>query len=73
MLSLFSVTVFVFAKEENYYELLGISKDANVKDIRRAFKNLAVKLHPDKNKVCHLNITLKLTIFVYKTNLISEW
>lgn len=30
---------------------MGVSKDASVKDIRRAFKELAIKLHPDKNKV----------------------
>ncbi|KAK9752946.1 Thioredoxin [Popillia japonica] len=29
---------------------MGVSKDASVKDIRRAFKELAIKLHPDKNK-----------------------
>lgn len=36
---------------EDLYKLLGVPRDANVKDIRRAFKNLAVKMHPDKNQV----------------------
>ncbi|XP_054166340.1 dnaJ homolog subfamily C member 10-like [Oppia nitens] len=35
---------------ENYYELLGVGKDADNRDIRKAFKRLALSKHPDKNK-----------------------
>jgi DnaJ-class molecular chaperone len=31
------------------YSILGIDKTANSEDIRRAYKQLALKLHPDKN------------------------
>lgn len=34
---------------EDFYELLGIERDATAKDIRRAFKKLALSMHPDKN------------------------
>ena len=34
---------------ENYYQTLGISKDATQKDIKKAYRRLARKFHPDLN------------------------
>ena len=35
--------------EMDFYETLGINRDANGRDIRKAFKKAALKYHPDKN------------------------
>lgn len=36
---------------EDFYHLLGVERSATVKDIRKAFKKLAITKHPDKNPV----------------------
>src|SRR6185436_9208623 len=37
------------AQKRDYYEVLGVERNANVDDIKKAFRKLALESHPDRN------------------------
>jgi len=47
LITLFICLIIVTAKD--YYEILGVKKDASDKEIKQRFRQLALKYHPDKN------------------------
>ena len=61
-----TVLVQITVSKQDFYELLGIERDASHKDIRRAFKKLALSMHPDKNQVS------KLIHYRYSYSLLSK-
>lgn len=46
-------------KKKDYYDILGVSKESTDEEVKRAYKKLALKFHPDKNQSQHASEAFK--------------
>ena len=44
---------------DNYYSVLGIDKDASQQEIKKSYRKLSMKWHPDKNKSPEAELNFK--------------
>lgn len=51
LVCLIQLLIIVCLSGEDYYQLLGITKEADERTIRRAFKKIAIVKHPDRDPV----------------------
>ena len=57
------------AEERDYYEVLGIQKTASDDEIKKAYRKLAMKYHPDRNQDRKDRLTLFVRRLVNNTRL----
>ena len=54
------------AEKRDYYEVLGVAKDADDAAIKKAYREIAKKYHPDSTSVVRTSvISLEISLEIY--------
>eukprot|EP01031_Cornospumella_fuschlensis_P031224 gene31224-37735_t len=56
----------VFCGSQNCYDILNVTKEATLKDIKKSYRKLSVSLHPDKNKEANATEVFRLLSKAYE-------
>jgi DnaJ-class molecular chaperone len=59
ILLVLSICVLTTLAGRDFYKILGVSKNATPKDIKKAYRQMSVKYHPDKNPSVEARETYK--------------
>ncbi|XP_044463803.1 chaperone protein dnaJ 49-like isoform X2 [Mangifera indica] len=59
-------------KKKDYYDILGVEKSCSVEDVRKAYRKLSLKVHPDKNKAPGAEEAFKLVSKAFQCLSIEE-
>ena len=58
---------------KDYYKILGVTRNATDEDIKKAYRKMALKFHPDKNKSDNAEEKFKEIAEAYDVLRDSEW